>query len=160
MDHNRILVLGLGNIIYQDEGVGVAALKELEKRFPGETRINFLDGGTQGLNLLPFVEEADYLLLLDAVDPGDREGDVFQFSGEELPLVLQRKMSAHQVGMLEVLSLAQLHGRYPRHLVLIGVVPRWLNMGMELSPEVQQLLPKMVAQAEAVLQGWLKSLAS
>ena len=157
MPVDRILVLGLGNIIYQDEGVGVAALEELSRRFPADSGITFLDGGTQGLNLLPFVEEAEALLLLDAVDPGEREGEIFEFSDAELPVIFQRKMSAHQVGMLEVLSLARLHGRYPRRLTLIGVVPRRLDMGLGLSPEVQKLLPRMVDRAEAVLREWLET---
>lgn len=164
----RTIVLGLGNTLNRDEGLGVHALKALEARLSpsppsplprcgrGErgVRVEFLDGGTLGLNLLPLVEECSHLLLLDAADAGQPPGTLIELRREEIPLYAGVKMSQHQIGFQEVLGLANVRGRLPAHLQLIGIQPADLGIGTQLSPEVAATLPRAVARAEAVLQEW------
>jgi hydrogenase maturation protease len=137
----RIVVLGIGNTLNRDEGVGVHALRALEAHcspspdgcFSHQERgaageAEFLDGGTLGLNLLPIVEEASHLLILDAVDARQTPGTV--------------------------IGLAAVRDRLSPHLHLIGVQPADLAIGLELSPTVAAALPEVIRRAVAVLGAW------
>jgi hydrogenase maturation protease len=152
----RKIVLGLGNTLNRDEGLGVHALGALKARIgafdPGE--LEFLDGGVLGLNLLPWVEEASHLLVLDAVNAHQAPGTLVELKGEEIPLFNGIKLSDHQVTFQEVLGLASFRGKLPENLYLVGVQPADLSIGLELSPVVQAAIPQVVEQAESVLLGW------
>lgn len=155
----RITILGIGNILNRDEGVGVHAVRMLEQghqlsddSLPAE--IAFLDGGTLGLNLLPVVEEASHLLILDAVDAHQPPGTVIELAGDQIPLFAGVKLSQHQVTFQEVLGLAAVRGKLPADLCLIGVQPADLEIGLELSPTVVAALPEVIRRAVAALQTW------
>jgi hydrogenase maturation protease len=141
----EVIVLGIGNLLNSDEGVGIHALRRLQEevgnRFP---QVSFLDGGTLGLNLLPMVEP---------------EGSVIELGREEIPLYSGIKMSQHQTTFQEVLGLAALRGRLPEHLHLIGVQPASLEIGTTLSPEVADALPQVVERAAQRLAAWMTELA-
>src|SRR5512139_1088406 len=117
----RILVLGIGNILWADEGFGVRAVEELARRYSFPAHVRLEDGGTQGLYLVDLVREADVLLVFDAVDYGLAPGTLHCVRDAEVPRFMgAKKMSLHQTGFQEVLALAELLGQCPRELLLIG----------------------------------------
>lgn len=117
-----VLVLGIGNILWADEGFGVRAVEEFHRRFEVPENVVLMDGGTQGLYLVQFVQEADKLLVFDAVDYGLEPGEMIVVEGDEVPKFTgAKKMSLHQTGFQEVLSAADFTGHYPSELTLIGV---------------------------------------
>ena len=117
----RIKVLGVGNLLWADEGFGVRCVEALQAGWTFAPHVQLVDGGTQGLYLLPQVQSASKLLIFDAVDYGLAPGTLKLVENDEVPRFLgAKKMSLHQTGFQEVLSLAQLTGRYPREVLLIG----------------------------------------
>ena len=153
-DTLRKMVLGLGNILNRDEGVGVHALRALEAQFGRQADVEFVDGGVLGLNLLPFVEECSHLLILDAVDAGQAPGALVELGRDEIPLYSGVKLSQHQITFQEVLALAKIRDGLPLYLHLVGVQPADLSIGLELSPTVAAALPQAVEHASAILRGW------
>ncbi|QCG95530.1 HyaD/HybD family hydrogenase maturation endopeptidase [Azospirillum sp. TSA2s] len=124
----QILVLGIGNILWADEGFGVRTVERLaaDWRFPDN--VTLMDGGTQGLYLLPHLEAADALIVVDAIDYGLPPGTRRVFHGDDVPAFLgAKKMSLHQTGFQEVLASAMFLGRCPRKLILVGVQPECLE---------------------------------
>ncbi len=153
---DRILVLGIGNILWADEGFGVRAVEALHRTYQAPAHVTVMDGGTQGLYLVQHVQEADRLIVFDAVDygvaPGTllfvRDADVPKFTGV-------RKMSLHQTGFQEVLSAAELLGHAPRHMLLIGCQPLDLEgWGAPLSAPVAGRIGAAVAAARDTLAAW------
>ncbi|MBP2301069.1 HyaD/HybD family hydrogenase maturation endopeptidase [Azospirillum picis] len=127
-ENGRILVLGIGNILWADEGFGVRVVERLaaDWRFPDT--VTLMDGGTQGLYLLPHLEAADALIVIDAIDYGLPSGTRQIFRGDHVPAFLgAKKMSLHQTGFQEVLASAMLLGRCPPTLILVGVQPECLE---------------------------------
>lgn len=155
-DKARTLVLGIGNILWADEGFGVRAVEAFHERFETEEDVTVLDGGTQGLYLVQFVEACDRLLVFDAIDYGLAPGELRVIRDSEVPRFTgAKKMSLHQTGFQEVLSAADLLGRYPERLALIGVQPRDLeDWGGPLTPPVRAALGPALDAAEGVLRGW------
>lgn len=149
-----VLVLGIGNILNTDEGVGVHALRALQDRYGEPPDIFFADGGTLGLDLLPLIEDKPYLLLLDAVDAGEAPGTVIELAKDEIPLYGGYRLSQHQVTFTEVLGLALIRGHLPEHLHLIGVQPDSLEIGVGMSEIVTAAIPDVLARAEAKLAEW------
>lgn len=124
----RILVLGIGNILWADEGFGVRVLEMLHAAHAFPDNVTLLDGGTQGLYLLPYLEEADGVVIVDAVDYGLAPGTIHILEDNQVPAVLaSRKVSLHQTGFQEILGLLALRGRMPRRIVLVGVQPELLD---------------------------------
>jgi hydrogenase maturation protease len=156
MLEKRKVILGLGNLLQKDEGIGIQALNRLAEVMPAGKADAFelVDGGVLGLNLLPLVDECSHLLVFDAIDAGKRPGTVIEMSGSEIPLYANIKLSEHQIGFQEVLGLAMLRGTFPEHLHLIGVQPEDISTGMDLSPAVQAVLDEVVRRGLGILQGW------
>ncbi|MFG1419358.1 HyaD/HybD family hydrogenase maturation endopeptidase [Xanthobacter sp. V0B-10] len=126
--HPRILVLGIGNILWADEGFGVRVLEALDRDHDFPDHVTLLDGGTQGLYLLPYLEETDGLVIIDAVDYGLPPGTLHVLVDAEVPAVLAtRKVSLHQTGFQEILGLLALRGHTPARIVLVGVQPEVLD---------------------------------
>lgn len=147
----RILVLGIGNLLWADEGFGVRCVEALAERYALPDNVTAMDGGTQGLYLLPYVEEAQRLLVFDAVDYGDAPGTLRIVTGSEVPRFMgAKKMSLHQTGFQEVLASAELLGRLPEELVLIGCQPVELeDFGGSLRDAVKaQIEPALVVAGE------------
>ena len=149
-------MLGIGNLLWADEGFGVRALQALDVgyRFPEQVRL--MDGGTQGLFLLPFVQAAQSLLIFDAVDFGLEPGTLHSVEGDAVPQYgAAKKVSMHQTGFQEVLAAACLTGCLPQRLTLIGVQPECVDdFGGGLRPRVAARIPEVVARALAVLESW------
>jgi len=154
---NRKIVLGLGNTLNRDEGLGVYALKDLENRLEKlnvDDELEFLDGGVLGLNLLPLVEEASHILVLDAVNAHKTPGTVIEMTRDEIPLYTGIKMSDHQITFQEVLGLASFRGKLPENLHLIGIQPEDLSIGVDVSPTVRASLVEVLERCETVLSVW------
>jgi hydrogenase maturation protease len=152
--NGRHVVLGIGNILNRDEGLGVRALDLLEHSLGSLPGVEYVDGGVMGLSLLPLVEECEHLLVLDAVDGGDDPGALIEMTAAEIRLFTGVKMSEHQITFQEVLGLAFIRDKLPPHLHLIGAQPEDLAIGLGLSQRVLATLPLVVARARAVLAEW------
>ncbi|MFN2200330.1 MAG: HyaD/HybD family hydrogenase maturation endopeptidase [Caldilineaceae bacterium] len=158
---NRKVVMGIGNLLNRDEGLGVHAVKSLaaylsssECLAAGRHRLELLDGGTLGLNLLPIVEESSHLLILDAVNANQPDGTIIELPRDQISLSTGIKLSEHQVSFQEVLGLASFRGRLPGHLHLIGAQPADVSIGLDLSPTMLDVLPILVRRALRVLRAW------
>jgi hydrogenase maturation protease len=153
MSEARTVVLGLGNPLMGDDGLGLAALGRLQEQWdvPG---VEFVDGGTWGMNLLPLVEESQNLLLLDAIRSGDSPGVLVEWERDQLPRYLSLKLSPHQIDLREVLALAEWRGTMPDEIAAIGLAPRDVVMTTSLSPEVEAGLGRVVEAALRRLERW------
>jgi hydrogenase maturation protease len=139
----KIVILGVGNLLLSDEGVGVHVANELMKMsLPPE--ISVVEGGTDGFGLLNIIKEADRLIVIDAVRGDAAPGSIYRFDvGEVRNCPSGFKTSVHQIGILEVLDLSELIGKTP-YTTIIGVEPKSLEMGMELSPEIKAKIPRVI----------------
>lgn len=176
--------MGIGNPIMSDDGVGLALLLELQKFFgrghqtwiPSEVQgfeqappmrlgvddgaddVEFVDGGTSGMELLPVVGGAQKLLVLDAVapmEPGQGPGTVMVVEGDQVPRLLQAKLSPHQVSFLDLLAACRLLGQEPGEIVVVGVVPESTELDVGLTGVVEAAVPQAAAAARRVIEGWL-----
>jgi len=149
-----ILVLGLGNPIMGDDGVGIVALEQFRDQFEVFEGVELMDGGTWGMNLLPYIESAGKLLLVDAIRAGLEPGaDVF-LDGPDLPMVLGQKLSAHQVDIVDVLTLAQLRGTLPAITVALGVEPWVIEMRSDMTPAVVRGVARLPDRMASQLREW------
>ncbi len=154
-DRIDVLVLGIGNVLWADEGFGVRAVEALHASwvFPPEVRL--MDGGTLGLGLFEDIARASHVLVFDAVDCSLAGGTLKVLRGTEVPAWGAQRLSPHQNGFNDVLGLAQLGGRAPDHITAIGVQPVTLDdFGGSLSPEVKARLDEAVALAVHELGAW------
>jgi len=151
-----ILVLGIGNVLWADEGFGVRCVEDLQARWQMPENVTVLDGGTQGLYLLPYVTEARRLLVFDAIDYGLAPGTLRIVEGDDVPRFMgAKKMSLHQTGFQEVLCSALLVDALPESLCLIGVQPQELeDYGGSLRPEVRERMPEAIEIGLAKLREW------
>ena len=148
------IILGLGNPLMGDDGAGLAALEALRRGYDFGPGVELEDGGALGLELLPIVEDAGSLLVLDAVRFGGRPGTTVVREGDEIPRCFSLKLSPHQTGFRETLALAGLRGKLPPRFVLVGVEVAGAEYAQPLSLDVQCALPTMVAAAVARLKLW------
>ncbi len=153
---DNVLVLGIGNVLWADEGFGVRCVEALQARWDFAPQVQLVDGGTQGLYLLPQVQDAKRLLIFDAVDYGLEPGTLKVVEDDEVPRFMgAKKMSLHQTGFQEVLMLATLAGRYPQEVLLVGCQPEELeDYGGSLRPRVKQALEEALALGVQRLREW------
>jgi len=139
----KILVLGVGNELLSDEGVGVHTIKAMSKlELPPEVEI--MDGGTDGFSLINVIVEADRLILIDCVKGGSKPGTIYKFNIEDAPSCPDKfKTSVHQISILEVINLSELVGKTPETTV-IGVEPKSISTSMELTDDVKTKIPKII----------------
>lgn len=157
----RVVVMGVGNPLYGDDGFGIAAVAEFDARYVvrsgavDDVEVDVLDAGTEGLALLGHIEDATDLVILDVVEGGGRApGQRVEYDAATLATGTPIKLSQHQVGVEEVLGLAVWRGRLPERSVLLGVVPHRLDFGVGLSEPVARALPEVLARAADVLRRW------
>jgi hydrogenase maturation protease len=141
-----LLILGLGNVLLEDDGVGGAAVSLLLERFSPPAGVDVLDGGTLGLSLLPYLENADAVILVDAVRADGAPGSLVRLDGDDVAPAVATRLSPHQVGVADLLDGARWLGRYPDRVVLLGLVPASMDPSVGLSPVVRDSLPELVAQ--------------
>ncbi len=150
------LILGIGNLLWADEGFGVRCVETLNERYRFPATVCVMDGGTQGIFLLPWVRSARRLLILDAIDFGLTPGTLKLIVGDDVPSYMGvKKVSMHQAGFQEVLSSAQLSGDYPDAIALIGVQPELLDdYGGSLTATVKREIDPAIDLALQVLDEW------
>jgi hydrogenase maturation protease len=149
-----LLVLGLGNVLLEDDGVGGAAVSLLRERFQAPRGAQVFDGGTLGLSLLPYLDMADAVILVDAVRADGAPGSLVRLDGDEVAPAVATRLSPHQVGVADLLDGARWLERYPLRVVLLGLVPFSMHLAVGLSPLVHAALPalvdRIVEEAEAL----------
>ena len=152
----KTLVLGIGNILWADEGFGVRTVEEFHRRYDVGDDVTVLDGGTQGLYLVQYVQEVDNLIVFDAVDYGLEPGTLKLVKDDEVPKFTgAKKMSLHQTGFQEVLSAADLMGDYPENLLLIGAQPLLLDdWGGPMTEPIHAVIEPALEAAVAQLREW------
>lgn len=149
-----ILVLGLGNTIMTDDGFGVRVVEALSSRYRFQEGVRLLDGGTLGLDLLPYLENIDQLLIIDALEMQAVPGTVFRLEGEAVPRAFASKLSVHQMGVQDLLAVSELMGHLPRELVVWGVQPESIEMGTELTATVAAALEPVIEGVVEELRRW------
>jgi hydrogenase maturation protease len=137
-----------------DDGIGVRVVQLLSERYRYPAGVTILDGGTLGLDLLPRLEGVQRLLVVDAVETGQPAGTLVRMAGEDVPVVLETKVSPHQMGLKDLLAVAMLQGFAPREMVLWGVQPALIELGTELSEAVATRLEPLVGKVLAELAEW------
>ena len=149
-----VLVLGIGNIVMGDDGVGVLVAQRIQQEYRFPDNVEILDGGTLGLDLLPKLENVTNLIMIDAVETGQKAGTCIRLFGEELPIALETKVSPHQMGLKDLLAVSSLMGHSPREMVLIGVQPGSIEMEIGLTAEVEAQFENLVSNVLSELANW------
>jgi hydrogenase maturation protease len=144
----KITILGIGNTLFSDEGVAIHLLPILEEALKDYENIEIIEGLTDGMRLLGPVEDAENLLIIDAINAGKPGGTIITLEGDEIPAYFGIKMSIHQLGFQEVLLAAKMRDRYPKKIVMFGMQPTSLELGIELTKPNQDKLPEL---AKAVI---------
>jgi hydrogenase maturation protease len=149
----NITLLGLGSLLMQDEGVGVHAVRYIQEHYdtPG---LEIVDGGTSGLDLLPYIENRERLLVVDAVNFGKEPGYIGVLRNDEVPVFFGVKSSLHHLGLVDVLATALLLDISPKEVCLIGIQPQNLTLGLELSELIQGKLVILVDRIIGQLEAW------
>ena len=134
----KVLIFGAGNLILSDEGFGVHFVKYMEEQFSLPDSVELYDGGTLGIMVTHKFEEADKVFLVDIVDAPGAAGEIRRYTKEEIMLSsLPVKLSPHQIGIQEMLTISELRGAAPADLTFYGIIPESLEPGNELSPPLQ-----------------------
>jgi hydrogenase maturation protease len=146
MKKNKITVIGIGNTLYTDEGIGVHILPYLEKELSNRNinSVEIVEGSTDGMRLLADIEDCEYLLIIDAINAGKEPGTIIRLEDDEIPKFFGIKMSVHQVGFQEVLFASRIREQLPKEMVMIGAQPYSLELNIGLSKEMENNIPKMV----------------
>ncbi len=139
-----LLILGLGNVLCGDDGLGVAAVRRLQELYEFPEGVFLLDGGTLGLSLLPYIEDSERVLLVDAIRGEGPPGSFVRLSGEDVGPAVAHRLSVHQVGVVDLLDAARWRDRLPVELVLLGLVPQSLELSIDLSPALKARLDDLV----------------
>jgi hydrogenase maturation protease len=146
MPEGAVVVLGLGNPLMGDDGLGLAVLDRLREEWDIPDEVELVDGGTWGMTLLPLIEDAERLVLIDAIRTGAPEGTVVELERDRLPRYLAHKLSPHQIDLKEVLALAELRGTLPAETVAIGAEPGEVVLSLALTaPLADAVEPVLLA---------------
>lgn len=141
----NVLVLGIGNVLMTDDSAGVRVINELERRFRFPEGVELLDGGTSGIELLSYIADKDYLILVDAIKSDFPPGTVVRVEGEDVPAKFMTRISPHQLGLSDLLAAATLTGELPKRMVLFGIEPKRIELGLEMTEEVKAGFEKLVS---------------
>ena len=149
-----VTILGVGNVILRDEGFGVRVAEYLDAHYAFPENVQIVDGGTLGIELTQYVTGTNKLLVIDSINGGAEPGTLFRFHNDDVMDHFQEKISAHEVGIQDVLALLTVTGHKIPDVVVIGAQPYDLEAGVELSPGMQKLMPQVVEQALRELAAW------
>ncbi len=153
-DPSDVLLIGWGNLLLGDEGVGVHVLRRLEAEYRFEPAIALVDGGTSGMDLLPLFADYRRILMIDAIALDQPPGSIAVIRDEEIRAVLSEKLSVHHLGVTDVLAMTKLLDYPPSEIVLIGIVPERMELDLELSPTVVDVIPQVLERTGAILRDW------
>ncbi len=148
------IILGLGNYLMQDEGVGVHLARTLSESYQFSPEIMVIDGGTMGLDLMPYFEANDRVLIIDAMDADKPPGTVMTLQNDSILAQLRTKLSLHHLGLSDVLGTIKLLDMEPSQIFLLGIQPAQISMGVELSETIQAKLPVINAFILEKLADW------
>ena len=151
---NSIVVLGVGNILLTDEGLGVHVVKELKENYNFTPEISLIDGGTMGMELLTYMRGMKRILLIDAINGGEAPGTVYEFPHRELEQYFTEHISVHEVGMQDILRIRAIQENPLEDAIVIGVEPESLEIGFEPSAPVQAVLSEVKERVLRVLRNW------
>ena len=151
---NSIVVLGVGNILLTDEGLGVHVVEDLKANYTFTPQISLIDGGTMGMELLTYMRGMKKILLIDAVNGGEAPGTIYEFPHRELEQYFTDHISVHEVGMQDILRIRAIQENPLEDAIVIGVEPESLDVGFEPSAPVQKALPEVKERVLRVLRGW------
>ncbi|MFQ5862798.1 MAG: HyaD/HybD family hydrogenase maturation endopeptidase [Candidatus Brocadiales bacterium] len=141
----KVLILGVGNILLRDEGVGVRVVEKIKNEHPLPDNVEVVDGGTLGLRLIPYLEGREAIFIVDAIDRGGKPGELFRIEANDIDDIYNaRKLSAHQIGLREVLALSRLQNFLPKRVCLFGIQPQTVGIGLELSEPVSSRLDELI----------------
>lgn len=149
-----VVVLGLGNLLRRDEGLGVLAVQRLAETVVFDGSLRLIDGGTLGLGLLSELEGASQLLVLDAVLGEGPPGSVVRLAGDDVPVFFGKLVSAHDIGLPDILAVMRLRGSGPDEVVVLGLVPAEIELGWGLSEPLEGSLAALVGAARDQLAHW------
>ena len=149
----RIVVLGVGNILLSDEGIGVRTVEKLMRDYVLPPEVEVIDGGTSAMEMLEDLGHADHLIIVDAVRSGKPPASIVRIAGADVPVFFRTKLSPHQVGLSDVLATLVLMGEQPGSTTVIGIEPQSLELGMALTPAVAEQLPQVVQMVKGELNG-------
>lgn len=150
----RTVVLGLGNPLMGDDGLGLAVLARFREQYHVPDAVALVDGGTWGMNLLPIIEDATEVLFIDAIRTGQSAGTVQELERAELPRYLAHKLSPHQIDLKEVLALAEFRGTLPPVVAAIGAEPERVEMSAILTPALEAAVDEVAARVARRLTAW------
>ena len=151
---NSLCVIGLGNLLLQDDAVGLRAIEAVRKGYTFEPQVDLLDGGTAGLDLLPVIEGYEKVLFIDAVDAGKPPGAIVLIEGDAVPSYLTAQVSAHHVGLSDLLFAARMAGSLPAEICLIGIQPESVDIGLDMTDTLKKRLDPLLATVVKQLQKW------
>ncbi len=147
-------VLGIGNLLLSDEGVGVHAIRALREKYTFPEGLELIDGGTMGLDLLPFIEGKEKLLIVDAANFEAPPGTIRPLEGANIHRFFDKKFSVHQIGLPDMLFAAELKGMLPPTLCLVGIQPETLETGLEMSGAVRENFDSLIDAIIKKLREW------
>lgn len=150
----EITVLGIGNTILSDEGFGVKVVEHLKKNYDFPENVALIDGGTLGVELQHFIVGTKKLLIIDSIDGGVEAGKIFHLRGDEILKHFTQKISAHEIGIQDILTMLEITGKKIPVVELIGAQPYSLDAGTELTPEMKKLVPIFAEKALEILKSW------
>ncbi|MFJ7725654.1 HyaD/HybD family hydrogenase maturation endopeptidase [Neobacillus sp. NPDC097160] len=150
----KITILGIGNTLFSDEGVGIHLLPLLEETLKDYENIEIVEGLTDGMKLLGPVEDAENLIIIDAINAGKAGGTIITLKGDEIPAYFGIKMSIHQLGFQEVLLAAKMRERYPKQIVMFGMQPTSLELGIGLTEMNQSKLEELAKTVVDQVNQW------
>lgn len=151
----RVVVLGIGNTIMSDEGVGVHAVEALRRAYTLPDFVDIIDGGTSSMELLDDLADVDLLVVVDAVKAGKPEGTLVRLTDNQVPVFFRSKLSPHQIGLSDVMASLEFVDQFPKQMVVIGVQAENFELGLEMTPLIASRVPDLVAMvvAELAAQG-------
>jgi len=147
----KAVVLGVGNTIRADEGVGVRVVETLERDYLLPDGVVAIDAGTSSMEMLEDLSHLDFLLVVDAIAAGKPPGTLVKLAGDEVPVFFRRNLSPHGIGLSDVLAALEFIGAEPRETVIVGAQPVSLELSTELTPGIASLVPTLVAHVVAEL---------
>ena len=153
-NNQKITILGIGNTLFSDEGVGIHLLPILEEALKDDENIEIIEGLTDGMRLLGPVEDAENLIIIDAINAGKEGGTIISLEGEEIPAYFGIKMSIHQLGFQEVLLAAKMRERYPKKIMMFGMQPTSLELGVELTETNREQLDDLTKAVINQVKRW------
>lgn len=152
------VVLGAGSPLMGDDGLGVEVVEALAERWEESPTLRFLDGGVWGMRLLPYIEDADRLIVVDAIRAGVEPGALVRLERNEIPRHMHAKLSPHQIDLGEVFAVAELRGHFPPEAIAIGIEPEIVQAYVPLSEVVRASVPDLIEAVERQLEAWGHSL--